>query len=154
MTTRYLCLVLMCTLLVACSSTGNKQNIGVLIGGGLGALTGAKLSKDSNRAASIAIGTAVGALVGYGIGRYLDDQDQQRMATATVQTAESGRPQEVRNPDTGTTIRTTPVANAPTSTPTTASNCRTVRQSVELPDGRNESEDVTVCKGPNGWEAV
>jgi surface antigen len=144
----------MCSLVVACSSSGDNQSIGALIGGGLGALTGAKVSKDSNRAASIAIGTAVGALVGYGVGRYLDDQDRQRMATATVQTAESGRSQEVHNPETGTTIRTTPVAKAPASKPTTASNCRTVTQSVETSDGRNESEDVTVCKGPNGWEAA
>ncbi|MDT4870886.1 Glycine zipper [compost metagenome] len=145
---------LACMVLGACSSTGNNQTIGAVVGGVLGAATGAKVSKDSNRAASIAIGTAVGAVVGYGIGRYLDERDKQNMATATAQTAESGRPQEVHNPDTGTTIRTAPVATPPSTAQTSASNCRTVQQSVELPDGRNESENVTVCKGPNGWEAA
>jgi len=62
MNTRCLCLVLICSFVVGCSSSGNNQGIGALIGGGLGALTGAKVSKDSNRATSIAIGTAVGAL--------------------------------------------------------------------------------------------
>lgn len=154
MAIRYLSIFLVCVVIGACSSNGNKQGIGAAVGGALGAITGAAFSKSSNKAAGIAVGTAVGALVGYGVGRYLDDQDKQRMATATTQTAESGRAQEVHNPDTGTTIRTAPVTTKPSSTPTTASNCRTVRQSVELPDGRNESEDVTLCKGPNGWEAV
>ncbi|MOA37276.1 hypothetical protein D3C78_1588550 [compost metagenome] len=89
-------------------------------------------------------------MVGYGIGHLLNEQDKKEMATATAQTAESGRAQQVSNPDTGTTIRTEPVPRAPA----TASNCRTVKQSVELPDGRSESENVTVCKGPNGWEAA
>ncbi|MNJ34233.1 putative outer membrane lipoprotein [compost metagenome] len=151
MNTRICSILLIAVLVAACSSTGNKQGMGALIGGAVGGLLGAKVSKDSNRAASVVVGTAVGALIGYGVGRYLDDQDQQKLATATVKTAETGKAQEVRNSETGTTIRTTPV-----STPTQASRdeCRTVRQAVELPDGRHESEDVRLCKGPNGWEAV
>jgi surface antigen len=151
MITRFWNVLLITVLVTACSSTGNKQSLGALLGGAAGALVGAKVSKDSNRAASVAIGTAVGALVGYGVGRYLDDQDQQHLAAATVKTAESGQTQEVRNSETGTTIRTAPV-----SSPSQASSegCRTVKQSVELADGRHESENVRLCKGPNGWEAA
>ncbi|MCY1406530.1 hypothetical protein D9M71_217990 [compost metagenome] len=125
-----------------------------MIGGVLGGLAGAKVSGKSDRVAGIAIGTAVGAVIGYGVGRYLDENDRKKMADATVQTAESGQPQVVRSPDSGATIRTTPVASVPSETAKTANNCRTVRQSVDLPDGRSESEDVTVCKGANGWEVV
>lgn len=150
MTARYPILVLISAFVVACSSTGSKQDMGAMIGGSIGAIAGATMGKGSNRAASILIGTAVGAMVGYGIGQLLNDQDKKQMATSTMQTAESGQVQQVSNPNTGTTIRTEPVP----STPATASNCRTVKQSVELPDGRNESENVTVCKGPNGWEAA
>lgn len=151
MITRFWNILLIAVLLTACNSTGNKQSFGALLGGATGALVGAKVSKDSNRAASVAIGTAVGALVGYGVGRYLDDQDQQRLAAATVKTAESGKTQEVRNSKTGTIIRTTPVA---TPSKTVSDGCRTVKQTVELPDGRHESEDVRLCKGLNGWEAA
>lgn len=151
MATRLWNILLITALISACSSNGNNQSVGTLLGGAVGALVGAKVSKDSNRAASVAIGAAAGALVGYGIGRYLDDQDQQRLAAATAKTAESGKAQEVHNTETGTTIRTTPV-----TTTSQASNdgCRTVKQSVELPDGRHESENVRLCKGPNGWEAA
>jgi surface antigen len=151
MNTRFWSVLLITVLVTACSSTGNKQSLGAMLGGAAGALVGAKVSKDSNRAASVAVGTAVGALVGYGVGRYLDDQDQKQLAAATVKTAESGKAQEVRNSETGTTIRTTPV---PSTSQASNDGCRTVKQAVELPDGRHETEDVRLCKGPNGWEAV
>jgi surface antigen len=32
--------------------------------------------------------------------------------------------------------------------------CRTVRQTIVLKNGAQQQEDVTVCKGPNGWETA
>jgi len=34
------------------------------------------------------------------------------------------------------------------------SDCRIVQQQVTLADGRNMTEDVKACRGPNGWEIV
>lgn len=151
MNTRLWCGLLIITLGTACSSAPDKQSMGTLLGGAIGGLVGAKVGKDSNRTASVLMGTAVGALVGYGVGRYLDDQDKQQLAAATVKTAESGRAQEVRNGETGTTIRTSPVSSQPQAS---GEVCKTVKQSVEMRDGRRESEDVRLCKGANGWEAA
>ncbi len=32
--------------------------------------------------------------------------------------------------------------------------CRTVRQTVTLADGTVQEEEITACKGPNGWETI
>lgn len=32
--------------------------------------------------------------------------------------------------------------------------CRTVNQTVVLTDGSEQSEEITACKGPNGWEVI
>jgi len=55
-----------------------------------------------------------------------------------------------------------PAATQPstTSTPTTVTastsgrTCKTIRQTITLKDGSTHEEDVTACKGPNGWENV
>lgn len=61
-------------------------------------------------------------------------------------------------------VTTTPISSTPTPTPsapqagpqTVASGrvCRTVTQTIVLKDGTTKSEDLTACKGPNGWEAA
>jgi len=178
-----------------------KQQLGTVLGGTAGAaggVLGARALKGGTAGQVIGglAGAGVGALIGNQIGKYLDDRDKQRLAKATVDTAETGRPQTVVSPESGTTIRTTPVASPPqqpaakqaaapsaprsqtaqpavqeprtaqTPTPeaaqpqatqTAASSdrvCRTVRQTIVLKSGSQQEEDITVCKGPNGWEAV
>jgi uncharacterized protein YgiM (DUF1202 family) len=54
---------------------------------------------------------------------------------------------------------TSPAASVPTDqvetkTVTAAQECRTVNQTIILADGSEKTEDVTACRGPNGWEVT
>ncbi len=52
----------------------------------------------------------------------------------------------------------TQLSTASTPSTVTASTagrtCKTIRQTITLKDGSTHEEDVTACKGPNGWENV
>jgi len=86
------------------SGTGTKTQSGAGIGAIAGALLGAAVSKDKTKGALI--GAAAGALVGAGIGRYLDEQDKQKLAASTQQTITTGTAQSWTNPETGVTGKT------------------------------------------------
>lgn len=32
--------------------------------------------------------------------------------------------------------------------------CRTIKQVITLSDGTTKEEQITACKGPNGWETI
>ena len=44
-----------------------------------------------------------------------------------------------------------PPAAIDTRTVAVSTTCRTVRQTILLKGGNTRDEDITVCKGPNGW---
>ncbi len=48
----------------------------------------------------------------------------------------------------------TPAADITQATVVGTSTCRVVTQQVTLKDGKTSSEDVTACRGPNGWEIM
>lgn len=156
MNTKVAVWLLVSFLAAGCVTMSTKQGIGTAVGAAIGGTAGAQIKKHGNRIPAIAAGVAIGGFIGNRIGKYLDDRDRERVAQATTQTAESGRPQEIRSPTNGATIRTAAVEPTPQASDTANSDrvCRTVRQTIELRDGRQEQEDVTVCKGPNGWEAA
>jgi surface antigen len=166
------------TLDVQDSITGAYAVVGAAAGGALGY----QLAGSDQRAEGTALGTFFGGLVGYGLARYLEEQDRRRLAEATQETLSTGRPQTWSNPDTGVAGRTevikTPkktravAASAPKASVATASRtrdasvasshpmqhtaatgeCRTIQQTVILADRTTKSETVTACLGPNGWE--
>lgn len=89
--------------LTACSTMdssllSSKENISTIIGGITGAALGNKLGNKKHRKVWTLAGGALGAYVGKRIGRYLDKQDQQRMAQTTRRVAISGKPQTWSNP--------------------------------------------------------
>lgn len=152
--------VLFMSLITGCANISKEQG-----GTGFGALIGGVVGSQFGGGAKIlatALGVGAGALIGNRIGKYLDDQDKQKLATATVKTAETGKSQSIISSNSGATMRTTtvsaPVARTPSSTNRTAAipedTCKTVRQTIILKSGARQQEDVKVCRGTDGWEVV
>jgi uncharacterized protein YgiM (DUF1202 family) len=94
-------------LVSSCATTDgstSKTQSGAGIGAIAGALLGAAVSDDKAKGALL--GAALGGLVGAGVGRYLDEQDKQKLAASTQQTITTGTTQSWTNPETGVTAKT------------------------------------------------
>ncbi|MCK5373839.1 MAG: glycine zipper 2TM domain-containing protein [Alphaproteobacteria bacterium] len=133
----------------------SKQEIGTLVGAGSGALLGSKFGKgDGKIAATIAAGI-FGGYIGNKIGSYLGEQDRQKLALSTQKTFETGKTQSWSNPKTNVSA-TTKIVDTPTSriAATAHKECNTVEQEIVLKDGSTKTENVTACKGANGWEVL
>lgn len=145
--------VLIAGCLFGCAGANKSTGLGATLGG----LAGSQVVSGKRRIVGIAAGVAVGAFIGNRVGKYLDDRDKRKAADATAQTAETGQKQQFKT-SSGATVTTVAAAPPPpvaTTTPAPASparECRTVKQSVVLENGTRDSEDVTVCKGPDGWQ--
>lgn len=243
--------------LSACEMPIKKEHIGVAVGVLAGTVAGYELS-DGNKWITALSAVAAG-FVGKELGRYLDEQDEARMAQSTIKTLSTGQTSSWRNPENKTTGQTRVVSTQTKAEPvkvkvlkkkvkkvppldiiaknyraksnsnvrggpstdyetvgklaandivnvvgkvkgqnwlliseegigsgfvyeslmelapealevageTIASNedvaeyeiaptqeCRTVEQSVSLPDGSIHSETIKACKGATGWKAV
>lgn len=84
------------------ANNNNNNAAGKIIGGIAGAAVGAKLSDafDSNEVLGTVIGTAVGVYVANGIQTSLSQQQQDKVAGATVDAFVSGKNQEWTDPET------------------------------------------------------
>lgn len=154
--------VLVLGVIAGCANISKEQG-GAGIGAIVGGVVGSQFGSGGTKVLATALGVGAGALIGNRIGKYLDDRDKQKLASATIKTAETGKPQSVVSPDSGTTMRTTTVSApaAQTSTSSTSpvatntgGECKTVRQTIVLKDGTRQQEDVRVCRGADGWEVM
>lgn len=153
----------------------NKQKIGTVAGGVIGAAGGAVLgsavTKDKKLGMAIGavVGGIAGGIIGNQIGEYLDDQDQKRHSEAVAKALETGQPQVWTSPDTGNSGEVTVVDDPAPPTVHTASEseasatqpatqmpfCRTTTQTIKLKNGETHTEELKACKKPDGtWEAV
>lgn len=147
-------------LLCSCADM-NSEKISTGVGGIIGGLAGNKIGSGSGRTVGTVAGVAIGALIGNRIGKYLDAEGTKRTAAASAKTADTGQAQQFRT-SSGAIVTTSSVPNSavsvPKPTPTTSvaaavgPECRTVRQTIVLQDGKSESEDVKMCKGQDGWQ--
>ncbi len=140
--------LLAANIIQAHAQMGTKESqgtfTGALIGGTIGALVG------GGRGGSLAgglIGVAVGGLIGNRIGASLDEQDRAALARATKAAFTSGRSQGFSGRS-GVRGR----AEVVSSSNVDGKPCRTVKQEVILKDGSVLSDEVSACKGPNGWQ--
>jgi len=91
--------------LAGCESMG-KRETGAAVGAGSGAVLGGIVGGE-NRALGAGVGLVLGALAGYAIGDYMQNKDQQEVAT-TLETTPSGQTSSWVNPDTNTQWSATP----------------------------------------------
>jgi surface antigen len=154
-----ICLIFSVFLCGCADMNGEKVSTG--LGGIIGGLAGNKIGSGSGRTVGTVAGVAIGAFIGNRIGKYLDAEGTKRTAAASAKTADTGQSQQFRT-SSGAMVTTSSVPSSsgsvPKPRPTTnvaaalEPECRTVRQTIVLQDGKSESEDVRMCKGPDGWQ--
>ena len=118
---------------------------GALIGGVLGSALG---GSAAGRIVGGVAGAAVGGLIGNRIGASLDEEDRRAMMRSTRSALASGSSSQFTNKKTG--VRGTAKVVG-TSKNASGQACRTVAQEVVMKDGSVVRDQVTGCKGPNGW---
>jgi surface antigen len=140
-------LVAMALCLTGCKTIDVAGKEGALIGGAIGGVLANNVAKD-NKALWTLAGVAAGAFVGDQISKYLNDQDKEKMADATVVAAETGTPQAWGD-DSSQTSGSAKVVK------TTADNCKEIEQSVNTSDAGVKTQTVKACKGDDGiWTVV
>lgn len=97
----FLVFTLTVTLLMGCAGM-SKEDTGTYGGAILGAAICHSFLKGSNKALWTAVCAAGTAFIGNQIGKYLDEQDRQRMAQVTQQAATTGQTRTWTNPENNT----------------------------------------------------
>jgi surface antigen len=143
--------------LAGCGAPGSRQQAGTGIGAIAGGITGGLIAKNNhmNPVAGAVIGAVAGGIVGGVIGKSLDEEERRQLALATEQAAEqpvvaSAPPKKVQWKRTDPASKTVTASGwvVPKSDPyqrPDGTTCRDVTQSVDK-DGRNQSQDVTLCR--------
>jgi len=120
-----------------------------LVGAGIGAIAGAVVGDEDNRAENAAIGAAVVGAGTYGMCRVLSAREQQRVENAYYQSLQSGAPvNESWQSDQGAprSLAVSSPAPAPGRP-----ECRRVSATIEDPQyGRQQLPPETFCRTPTG----
>ena len=141
------------TALAACSG-GEKQQMGTVLGAGIGALAGSQVGKGKGKLVAVAVGTLAGAALGGEIGKSLDRADRLAMQHSTQTALEKNRVGSAstwRNPDSGNHGTVTP-----TRTYKVASGdvCREFQQTITV-GGKTETAVGRACRQADGtWRIV
>ena len=144
---RRLTIVALIMLLPACQSADTRR-FGGILGSVAGSIGGSYLGSylgggTAGRIVGAVAGGVAGYYVGSTVGGYLGKEDRQRMAQASQAAFDTGQPQTFSNPDTGLKGKAEVV---PTQTAEQSGECKTIRQTVVLKDGKTVTEDVKSCK--------
>ncbi|KIO49525.1 surface antigen protein [Nitrosospira sp. NpAV] len=147
---RRLTIIALVMLLPACQTADTKRT-GGLIGSIAGSIGGSYLGSylgggTAGRIAGAVAGGLAGYYVGANIGGYLGKEDEQKMAQASQTAFETGQPQTFSNPDSGLKGKAEVVPS--TRTGQQDDDCKMIRQTIVLKDGKTVTEDVKSCKNP------
>ncbi len=139
----------------ACAAnSGPKENVGTLIGAGVGGLLGSTIGSGSGQLAAVAGGTLLGAFLGNEIGASLDKADQtyaDQTAQRSLETSPSGQTSTWSNPDSGHSGSVTP---KPAYAAASGEQCREYQQTVTV-GGETQEAYGTACRQADGtWKIV
>lgn len=141
--------------LAACTTdSGQKQTLGTILGGGLGALAGSQVGGGKGQLAAVAVGALLGAYAGSEVGKSLDKADQAHAEKAykQAQTTQLGQTVAWNNPESGHSGTVTPIRDGKQAE--TGAYCREFKTSVSI-DGQTEEAVGTACQQPDGsWKIV
>ncbi|SEP38958.1 glycine zipper 2TM domain-containing protein [Nitrosovibrio sp. Nv6] len=131
-------------LLAACQSAETRR-FGGILGGVAGSVGGSYLgSYLGGGTAGRIIGAVAGGVGGYylgsEIGGHLGQDDQRRMAETSQRAYETNQTQTFSNTDSGVKGKAEVVGTSEDR------ECKTIRQTVVLKDGKTVTEDVKSCK--------
>lgn len=147
-------LILAMAMATACAPGREREQLGGLIGAGLGAAAGSQIGSGRGTLAAVAVGTLAGAWAGSEIGRRLDERDRLLATRAMEQsfTASLGETIRWNNPESGHAGTVTSIRDG-TDVPTGA-YCREFQQTI-IVDGVREIAYGSACRMPDGrWRIV
>ncbi len=141
-------------ILAGCEGTGQKQQMGTIIGAGLGALAGSQIGHGKGQLAAVAIGTLIGAGIGSEVGKSLDKADRLALEQANQKAFEynpSGTAETWYNPDSGNSGSVVP---KPAFKNSDGQYCREFTQTITV-GGETHQGYGTACRQPDGsWKIV
>jgi surface antigen len=146
-----------CLSLSACNPSGGIGNMssGETIGTGAGAAGGGLIGYAiGGSPAGVLIGMAAGGLIGNRLSNALEGDAQTAAAQAAGRAAESSTGETITWRKTGPFFQTEAqgyaTAVGPLFTDTSGRTCRDVRETA-ITKGKETTDTVRLCKGPNGW---
>lgn len=129
-----------------------KEEIGAVVGAGLGGLAGSLIGNGGGQLVAVGVGTMLGAIMGSEIGKSLDRADKLAMAHAQHEALEYGKSGSVstwENPDTDNSGEIVP---KPAYQQADGTYCREFAQTITV-GGKMESAYGTACRQPDGtWK--
>lgn len=153
MNIKTLVLLIIVVLLAGCE-TGQKQQLGTVLGAGIGGLAGSQIGSGRGQMMAIATGTLLGSILGSEIGKSLDRADIAYMNQTqqhALETAPSGTRATWRNPDSGNSGNIIP---QPAYQRADGGYCREFQQEVTV-GGQTEHAYGQACRQPDGqWRIM
>ena len=147
-----LALTLATVLVGGCGGDIAKEEIGALVGAGLGGLAGSFIGDGGGQLVAVAAGTLIGAIMGSEVGKSLDRADKLALAQAQHDALEygvSGSKTAWKNPDSGNSGEVVP---QPAYRQDNGTICREFLQVVMVGD-EVESVYGVACREPSGtWK--
>jgi surface antigen len=144
---KYMWLVTLLVLLLVMGGCATRQETGRVIGGATGAAAGTQVGDGATRVGAIVLGTLVGAAVGDRVGKWLDDQDEDR-AQDVLEANRVNETETWTNPDTGAEWAMTPTRTYRDG----ERPCREFETVVRV-DGEAHQVDGVACRNDDGeWE--
>ena len=149
-----LTLALAVTVLAGCGGDMAKEEIGALVGAGLGGVAGSFIGDGGGQLVAVAAGTLIGAVLGSEVGKSLDRADRLAMQQATfdaVEHEQSGSPTTWMNPDSGNSGEIVP---QPAVRRADKRYCREFWKTVTIA-GEKQQAFGTACRQPDGsWRII
>ena len=151
---KLLAVTLAAVMLAGCGSEIGKEEIGALVGAGLGGLAGSFVGDGGGQLVAVAAGTLIGAIMGSEVGKSLDRADRLAMQQATfdaLEYGESGSSTTWTNPDSGNSgeIVLQNAVRRADGTP-----CREFWKSVMI-GGEKQQAYGTACRQADGsWRII
>ena len=149
---KLLVVTLAAVLVSGCGGEIAKEEIGALVGAGLGGLAGSFIGDGGGQLVAVAVGTMVGAIMGSEVGKSLDRADRLALAQAqqdALESGVSGSKTTWTNPDSGNSGEVVP---RPAYRQENGTICREFMQVVMVGD-EVESVYGVACREPSGtWK--
>ena len=147
-----LALTLLAVLVSGCGGEIAKEDIGALVGAGLGGLAGSVIGDGGGQLVAVGVGTLIGAIMGSEVGKSLDRADKLALAQAqqdALESGVSGSKTAWKNPDSGNSGEVVP---QPAFRQENGTICREFMQVVMVGD-EVESAYGIACREPSGtWK--
>ena len=148
---KVLAVMLASVLLAGCGQVA-KEEVGAIIGAGLGGLAGSFIGDGGGKLVAVGVGTMLGAIIGGETGKSLDRADKLAMADAQHDALEygaSGSTTAWQNPDSGNSGEVVP---QPAYRQADGTYCREFQQTI-IVGAEMVSAYGTACRMPDGtWK--